>query len=63
MSYEVTESIYKISQNHDTHDVIFFVYGQAEWSQTAKYILSHEELHETLLTLIHWYQERTRGEK
>lgn len=63
MKYEVEESIYKISQDRETHEVFFFVYGREEWRQTAIRNQTHEELHEILLTLIHWYQDKTRGEK
>lgn len=63
MNYEVTQSIYKISQNHETHEIIFSAYGHEEIVHACERNLKHEELYEMLLQDIHTYQERTRGEK
>ena len=63
MKYEVEESIYKISQDRESHDLIFYVYGREERRGMTDHNLNHDELHEVLLEMIHWYQNKTRGEK
>lgn len=63
MKYEVEQSIYKISQDHDTFEIDFLVYGRVEKTISADRNLKHEELHEMLLQCVHEYQMRMRGEK
>ena len=62
MNYEVTQSIYKISQDHDSHEIIFYAYEHLEITHQADRNLKHEELYEMLLQDIHEYQRRMRGE-
>lgn len=63
MKFDVEQRIYKISQDHESHDLIFYVYGREERRDPADHNLTHNELHDVLLDMIHWYQLKTRGEK
>ena len=63
MKYEVEQSIYKLSQDHDTMGIEFLVYGHVEKIIPADRIMKHDELHDLLLQCVHEYLEKTRGEK
>lgn len=62
MKYEVRKRIYKISQDHETHEAIFYVYVHPEIVHKLDRNLKHEELYEMLIQDIHNYQNRMRGE-